>query len=195
MAYDRHPTIRVSGHRAIVGYDDLLAELSARVERVRAQNGGRCVLVCDSYPGVRDDEVISQMARLRPDVVVDTRALFPEPAELTRRMAPFLTDDRVFGRMCFGKLEEFMDARALLAARWRIEGVSGLVLVCGFGAALVHPGDVLVYLDATRWEIQLRYRAGMPNYGCDNGEEDALRKVKRGLRGHLARGRGRQDRR
>lgn len=180
MAYDRHPTIRVPGHRAIVGYDDLLVELSARVERVRSRNGGRCVLVCDSYPGIRDDEVISQMSRLHPDVMVDTRTLFPEPAELTRRMVPFLTDDRVFGRMCFGELEEFMDARALLAARWCVEGVSGLVLVCGFGAALVHPGDVLVYLDATRWEIQLRYRAGMPNYGCDNGDEDVLRKVKRG---------------
>ena len=48
MAYDRHPTVRVPGHRAIVGYDALLAELSARVGEVRAQNGGSCVLVCDS---------------------------------------------------------------------------------------------------------------------------------------------------
>ena len=53
------------------------------------------------YPGVRDDELLGALGGLRPDVLLDTRKLFPEPAELTRRMAPFLTEDRVFGRMCF----------------------------------------------------------------------------------------------
>ena len=31
-----------------------------------------------------------------------------------------------------------------------------------------------------RWEIQLRYRRGMPNYNCTNFDEDILRKFKRG---------------
>ena len=41
-------------------------------------------------------------------------------------------------------------------------------------------GAVLVYADLARWEIQLRYRAGMPNHFWDNPGEDVLRKVKRG---------------
>ena len=40
--------------------------------------------------------------------------------------------------------------------------------------------SVLVYADLARWEIQLRYRAGMPNHFWDNPGEDSLRKVKRG---------------
>lgn len=178
--YDRFPTVRVSGHEVLLGYDALVGALERRVDALGRSGADRVVLACDSYPGVRDDEVLGALGSLRPEVLIDTRDLFPEPDELTRRMEPFLTDDRVFGRMCFGELEDFMDAAALVSARRRVEEARGLVVVCGFGAALVHPGDVLVYCDVTRWEIQLRYRAGMPNYRCDNGDDDVLRKVKRG---------------
>ncbi len=178
--YDRFPTVRVSGHEVLLGYDALVGALERRVDALGRSGADRVVLACDSYPGVRDDEVLGALGSLRPEVLIDTRDLFPEPDELTLRMEPFLTDDRVFGRMCFGELEDFMDAAALVSARRRVEEARGLVVVCGFGAALVHPGDVLVYCDVTRWEIQLRYRAGMPNYRCDNGDDDVLRKVKRG---------------
>lgn len=43
------------------------------------------------------------------------------------------------------------------------------------------PGDLLVYADLARWEIQLRYRRGMGNYRADNGDEDILKKYKRGF--------------
>ncbi|WP_072374985.1 class I mannose-6-phosphate isomerase [Thermophilibacter mediterraneus] len=178
--YDRFPTVRVPGHEVLLGYDALVGALERRVGALGRSGADRVVLACDSYPGVRDDEVLGALGSLRPEVLIDTRDLFPEPDELTRRMEPFLTDDRVFGRMCFGELEDFMDAAALVSARRRVEEARGLVVVCGFGAALVHPGDVLVYCDVTRWEIQLRYRAGMPNYRCDNGDDDVLRKIKRG---------------
>ena len=178
--YDRFPTVRVPGHKVLLGYDALTRELEDRVEALRSTGAGRVVLTCETYPGVRDDEVLGALGSLCPSALLDTRALFPEPSELTRRMAPFLTEDRVFGRMCFCELEEFMDADALAEARRRVAEASGLVVISGFGAALVHPGDLLVYCDATRWEIQLRYRAGMPNYCCDNAGEDVLRKIKRG---------------
>ncbi|VFS03027.1 Phosphomannose isomerase [Enterobacter cancerogenus] len=48
------------------------------------------------------------------------------------------------------------------------------------GAALVHPGDVLVYADMPRWEIQQRMRAGeLGNWGVENLTEDMLRRYKR----------------
>ena len=179
-SYDRFPTVPVPGHEVLLGYDALLAALGRRAGELRLAGPSRVVVVCECYPGVREDELLDALGELRPDALLATRELFPAPAELTRRMAPFLTDDRVFGRLCFGELEDFMDADALAAARERVARAEGLVVVCGFGATLVHPGDVLVYADVTRWEIQLRYRAGMPNYGCDNAGEDVLRKVKRG---------------
>ena len=178
--YDRFPSVRVPGHKVLLGYDALTRELEDRAEALRSTGAGRVVLTCETYPGVRDDEVLGALGSLCPSALLDTRALFPEPSELTRRMAPFLTEDRVFGRMCFCELEEFMDADALAEARRRVAEASGLIVISGFGAALVHPGDLLVYCDATRWEIQLRYRAGMPNYCCDNAGEDVLRKIKRG---------------
>lgn len=177
--YDARPTIRARG-RVLVGYGELVGAISRRAAALRDAGRPRVVVTCETYPGVRDDEVLGQLGSLRPDVLVDTRELFPEPAELTRRMAPFLTDDRVFGRMCACDLEEFMDADALASARELVRSARGLVVVCGLGAALVDRGDLLVYFDVTRWEIQLRYRRGMPNYRCDNAREDVLRKVKRG---------------
>ena len=38
----------------------------------------------------------------------------------------------------------------------------------------------MVLADLPRWELQQRYRRGMPNWRCDNGGQDVLRKVKRG---------------
>ena len=38
----------------------------------------------------------------------------------------------------------------------------GRVLVYGVGASYIHKGDTLIYCDLARWEIQLRYRKGMP---------------------------------
>ena len=50
----------------------------------------------------------------------------------------------------------------------------------GSGAALAHPGDVLVYADLPRWEIQQRMRHnGLGNWGAENQDEDILRRYKR----------------
>ena len=102
--YERFPTVRVPGHKVLLGYDALTRELEDRAEALRSTGAGRVVLTCETYPGVRDDEVLGALGSLCPSALLDTRALFPEPSELTRRMAPFLTEDRVFGRMCFCEL-------------------------------------------------------------------------------------------
>lgn len=57
---------------------------------------------------------------------------------------------------------------------------AGPVIVYGVGASLVAPEGLLVYADLTRWEITLRFRAGMRNWKTDNADEDPLRKIKRG---------------
>ena len=55
------------------------------------------------------------------------------------------------------------------------------MLVYGTGASLIHEGDILIYADMARWEIQLRYRRKeLANWKMDNYEEDQIRKVKRG---------------
>jgi mannose-6-phosphate isomerase class I len=55
-----------------------------------------------------------------------------------------------------------------------------VVVIFGPGAALIHPGDVLVYADLARWEIQQRMRSGeQDNWGANNQSEDMLRRYKR----------------
>ena len=54
------------------------------------------------------------------------------------------------------------------------------VLVYGVGATLLAPGDVLVYADITRWELQLRFRRGADNWRTARKNLPKLSKVKRG---------------
>jgi mannose-6-phosphate isomerase class I len=66
--------------------------------------------------------------------------------------------------------------------REQVEAVpEGTIIIIGFGASLVTAGDLLVYADLSRWEIQLRYRSKeFGNWLADNEDEDMLRKYKRG---------------
>ncbi len=140
---------------------------------------GDHVLVVECYPGV-DDEIKRMICECyEPDTLIDSEDIFPDGETLTKRMAPHLTDDRVRGVMFYGRMEDFINEEGLRAARERVPG-HGRVLIYGVGAGLIHEADTLVYCDLARWEIQLRYRRGMPNFKARNEEEDPLRKIKRG---------------
>ena len=54
------------------------------------------------------------------------------------------------------------------------------MLVYGVGATLVCGGDVLVYADITRWELQLRFRRGADNWRTAQHGLPKLSKYKRG---------------
>lgn len=175
--YDKFPETRVDGFddAAFRGYEAIAQELKRAM-------AGRRVLVVDCYPGVDDAELLPELQRAFPTALtIDMRDVFPDGDELTRRMQAHLTDDRVRGVMYYGTVLDFLDEPALQAARDAVQACEGPVLVYGFAAAQVTRGDVLVYADLARWEIQLRYRRGMPNYKQHNGGEDILRKYKRGF--------------
>ena len=173
--YDRFPHITVSDNQNEVtrGYDAIL-------DRLRQASAGKQVIVAETYPGVRDEEILPQLKQLNPALVIETRDLYLSESAMTEKMAPWLTEDRVFGHMYSGTVETFMDLSKLEEARKQVQQATGTVLIYGMGAVLVHPGDLLVYFDLARWEIQLRFRAGMGNYNCSNTDEDILRKYKRG---------------
>lgn len=175
--YEKSPeTIVWGSHAAWSGWDEVLDGIG----ELASDRDARVVTV-DVYPGIRDDVLERLRERLSPSLVIDMRELLPSQGDLDRMLAPFLTDDRVRGRMCYMTMEEFLDAEKLAEARARVKAAEGRVLVYGVGAALVAPGEVLVCADLARWEAQLRYRAGRPNYFLDNADEDMLRKVKCGF--------------
>ncbi len=174
LNYDRFPEIVVRGHdgEAWEGSCAVIEHLASLATR-------DCVFVVECYPGVDDGVLRMVREAFAPDVIVRSDDIFFEGDELTERMRAHLTDDRVRGVMYYGRLEDFVDERALEAARASVRR-KGRTLVFGVGAGLVAQGDVLVYCDLARWEIQKRYRAGMPNFRAHNEGEDILRKVKRG---------------
>ena len=136
------------------------------------------LLIVETYPGVSED-TLTQLKKNQYDMIIETKELLYDQDKLNFLLQPFLTEDRVRGRMCFGTLNDFIDPIKLQQAKEKINPQQK-ILIYGVGASLVSTQGLLVYVDITRWEIQLRYRKGLSNYLLDNGEEDILKKFKTG---------------
>lgn len=173
--YDKYPETRVVGHDgdAWEGGKAVAAKL-AELSGLRDHT-----LVVECYPGVSDEVLELVRGAFEPDAVILSDDVFYDGDELTERMRPHLTDDRVRGVMYYGRLEDFVDPAALEVARVSVPA-RGRTLVYGVGAGLLAEGDTFVYCDLARWGIELRYRAGLPNFRAHNEGEDSLRKIKRG---------------
>ena len=170
--YDRFPCIEVTGHACDRGWEAIAARLAA----TKAQ-----VLTVECYIEVLDEEVLGALvAHLKPARVIDTSTLFKPVTQIEALVQPGLTDDPVFGRLSGLEMGDFLDATKVAAAVRTISG-PGLTLVYGRGASLIHPGDVLVYADISRWEGQLRQRRGqVANLGANNRGTKASLQYKRG---------------
>lgn len=176
MSYDKYPYVEVKKYtnEAFCGYESIMSVLEEKMKNKK-------VIVVDCYPGVDDQEVLSALKEgLNPDLVIESKNMFYDEKTLNKMMYPHLSDDRVRGVMYYGVMSDFVDHEKLLEFQQRVIQNKGLCLIYGVGASLISKGDLLVYADLARWEIQLRYRKGMPNFNCTNEEEDVLKKVKRG---------------
>lgn len=177
MSYDKYPFTEVKGYEnaAVVGYEKIL-------KAIKSELGNKKIVVLDCYPGVDDEEVLSSFIKgLKPSCVIESKNIFFDEDVLNKMMRPYLTEDRVRGVMYYGIMEDFIDKEKLEQLQDDMKKIEGICLVYGVGASLITKGDILVYADMARWEIQLRYRKGMPNYNCHNEDEDILKKVKRGF--------------
>lgn len=181
--YNKYPEINVRGfdNEAWSGYAEIAKEIRRRINGL---NKDKTVLCIECYPGVRYSELKEGLISvLNADCVIhsDDAALTGE--ELTALLKRNLTDDRVFGVMCHRDMEELFVPEKILKLKSDIEILEkGLIIVYGVGATLIAEGDMLVYCDLARWEIQQRYRSfEIGNWRCDNFKEDVLKKYKRGF--------------
>lgn len=174
--YEKFPTVPVP-YSMLAGYGAIAGELA------RALAGKqRALLVVDGYPGTRFDEIVAGlMEELFFARVLDAHEANRSDEEIEAMLARNITDDRVFGVLSCHNLIEFFDEKKIAVLRRRAQEAEGITLLYGVGASLIAKGDVLVYADLARWEIQLRYRSGeIGNYCAHNEGEETLRKVKRG---------------
>ncbi len=178
--YNPTPVIPIdeAGHEAWSGWEAIGQE-------VKRAFVGKRILVVDTYPGVDDTEVLRAIEEsVRPTYIITMEDLFYDGPTLTHMMSRHLTEDAVRGIFYYGDCIDFIDEVALEEARRKIKRYllepASTILIYGFGATLLDQGDIRVFADLTRWEIQLRYRAGMPNYKQNNYDDSILQKYKRG---------------
>jgi hypothetical protein len=168
--YDKHPVVHVGTREQVA------VGAAAVAERLR----GHRVVVVEAYPGVRTEDVLAVVAHLAPELVVDTAQAYLSPSALDALVAGDLTDDPLFGRLTDVGVADFFDAAALERLRSQVRACTGTVVVHGTGASLVADGDLLVYADLARWEIQQRQRRGeLGNLAADNAGERASLLYKR----------------
>lgn len=177
--YNKYPEVAVRGYddHACQGWEHIRTALSAR-----ASTAAKTVLVIDCYPGVRLEELEQHLLpALGAALTLNVESARRDEQAIHTLLARNLTDDRVFGVLSCHHLEEFFAPNKLEQLRQQvIAEAEGVVVIYGPGAALVHPGDLLVYADMPRWEIQQRMRySGLGNWGADNQDEDILRRYKR----------------
>jgi len=178
--YDKAPYVPAGCADACsVGWGGILARLSAAIAP------GRFVLCVECYPGAFVSEIAAAIGdRLRPAVTIRTDECFKPAAEIERMLAPYLTEDRVFGKTNCIEILDFCDPVKLQAARQTISATGdGLIVVIGTGATLVaETWDCLVYANMARWEIQQRQRRHETgNLGSTTAGETAAAMYKRGF--------------
>jgi mannose-6-phosphate isomerase class I len=181
--YEKEPLIAIRGREdeAWGGYEASGRELAAAIRRL---GKSKTVIVLECYPGVRQEEIVAGWRQaLEPVTVIQAEEAALAPEEVDGKVERYLTDDRVFGYMAPFRIEEFYDSERIEALRSRIDAAGdGIVLVVGFGASLVAQGDLSVYADLARWEIQRRYRSKeLGNWRAARREDDILRLYKRGF--------------
>ena len=175
--YDKEPEIRVRGYdnEVFSGYEAIRNEIAKRVS-----DRNKAVVILEFYPGVRADEVTGGIGSLFDACFNAEDCMFPKE-KYAEMISPYMTNDRVFGIMNDRVISDFYDRSAVEEMRERISESKGKILVYGTGASLLTKGDLLIYADLARWEIQTRYKSGMTNLNSDNANAPFLSKYKQGF--------------
>lgn len=174
--YDLYPNINVKGYddKAFLGYSNIFNEIKDKI------NKKDFVVVLDCYVGVDTDELLNNFKDIGFDNIIFSDDYALKEDKITEKMQEYLTSDRVFGIMNTKKLKEFFIDEKLEEIKSKVNNLKGKTLIYGVGASLITIGDLYIYADISRWEIQLRYRNGMTNWNVSNSDAPILEKYKRG---------------
>jgi mannose-6-phosphate isomerase class I len=178
--YDKNPYVEVKGYdnSAWRGYTSIVTEIKKKINSKQKKN---VIVTIDCYPGVKEEEVLTAFVEgLNPTLIIKAEDTAFDSEDITKMISRNLTDDRVFGVLSCNNLDEFFDNNKQNDFRVKAEAQEGVILIYGVGAALIHKGDILIYADLARWEIQQRFRRKeLANWKMSNYNEDILRKYKR----------------
>ena len=173
--YDKYPTKEITGYKAWRGYPEISEELKKRVAGRK-----KTVIVLETYTEVNVAEILEGLKGVY-DTAFNAENCTISDEAYNARIKEFVTDDRVFGIMNTLNVQDVYLPEKIGEMRAEIEKADGVILVYGVGASLVCEGDILVYADLARWEIQLRFAKGQTNWKTNNPAAPKLAKFKQGF--------------
>lgn len=173
--YDKRPAVTIGKGFILEGWKSISSFVSGKVEHAK-------LLTVDCYTGVYYDLLKSKLQEINNARLIDTLEIFKSENEINALTEQFLTEDILFGFYSILSISDYFDEEKLRFARESIEQASGTVIVFGYGAQYVTTGDINIYADMPRWEIQQRMRRKEVNgLGVNNKEETFSLQYKRGL--------------
>jgi mannose-6-phosphate isomerase class I len=183
--YDKHPVVRVDAadDHCWAGWTHVCQQLQKHIAD-KKQHQPNVVLVVDCYQGVYIDALEKTLREsLVYDAFIATRTVFKKEDDIQKMVYPDLTDDRVFGKLTSLEIRDYFEPQAADALKQQVAAQPGVTVVLGEGAAaVVGRGDILVYVDMARWEIQLRMRRHeVSNLGVHNQQTTFAQQYKHGF--------------
>ncbi len=172
--YEKFPSTKVDGI-LINGWHDILSKLKELIQTYPT-------IAIELYSGVIEEEVLSQIGAIAPDLLYNTREIFKPEAEISKMTERFMTEDILFGYVTNLSLIDYFDNQKLEKVKAQIEGNKGTAIVVGSGSSLVVPKSAcIIYVDMARWEIiQRSRRQAVRGLGVDDSKEPVTIQYKRG---------------
>jgi len=171
--YEKNPKILISADKneCLQGWETLGNAINDKLSK----SGGKLVVI-ETYQGVDLVQAEAAIKRvLKPHKIYNSHRAFKSVDKIKKLVAPYVTDDEVFGYMSDLTLENFFEPLSCIKLNEEVKAGTGyLQVIIGPGASLCAPkADLLIYMDMTRWEIQLRMRKNIVgNLGVVNENED-----------------------
>ena len=163
--YDKRPAVTIGNGFILEGWGSISTFVCGKAKHAK-------LLTIDCYTGVYYNILKSKLQEIDHELFIDTSEIFKSENEIDRLTRHFLTEDILFGFYSHLSISDYFDEEKLRHVRESIEQASGAVIVFGYGAQYVTRGDINIYADMPRWEIQQRMRKKEVNgLGVNNKDE------------------------
>ena len=122
--YDKFPSTKLTG-MLVQGWDSIISMLKKKMD-------ARKVLAVDLYTGVYEEEVLDAFSKEFSGRVMNVRDLMKPEKEIQTLTERFMTEDVLFGYVTNLKLEDYLDADKVAAARKQISEAKDAIVIIYF---------------------------------------------------------------